>query len=186
MPSTIDFGTQSHLDSICENEPRRLAMNATTPEEFVAWKQVTRRALAEILGIAGRIPPIDPWTKKIGEVDRGKYVEEKHALDVGEGQLAPMYMLKPKTDPPWRAVAVFHGHNPSVQWIPGNYPDEKTRTEAVAKHNDYAQALAEAGFLTVVMEQRGFGERVSKPGKDTGGSNTCRHLAMPYCSWDVP
>ncbi len=180
MKTAPDFGMQKHLDSIYDNEPRKLAMTARTPEEFFAWQRLARKELTEIGGLAGRTPPRNPEIEKLGEIDRGSYVEEKHALDCGEGVVAPMYVLKPKTDPPWGAVAVFHGHSPSVQYILGNYPDDESREGGLAKQGNYAQALAEAGFLAFVMEQRGFGERRSEPNYDAGPRDTCRHLALSY------
>ena len=98
---------------------------------------------------------------------------------LAEAARMPVYLLRPKTPPPWKPVIVFHGHDPSVQYILGNYPDEPKRNAraAVALDNDYARALARQGYLVCAPEQRGFGARVSDQRVAT---KSCRHLAFSY------
>src|SRR3954452_787901 len=114
------FHLQSHVDGLYANQPHQLAFRAKTVEEFALWKQTLRTKVLEILGIDGRVPPANPQAELVQSVDRGAYVEEKYALDVGESVRAPMYILIPKTAPPYKTVLGFHGHDPSVQNILGN------------------------------------------------------------------
>ncbi len=175
-----DFMLQPHLDSIYAHQPRRLAFNATSQAEFRAWQQNFRSEIVKLLGIAGRTVPMNPVAEKIHSIDRGQYVEEKYALDVGQPVPAPMYALVPKTPPPYKPIMVFHGHNPSGQYILGNYPDEAIAQEMRAIDNNYAQALAEAGYLVCAVEQRGFGERVTNQLSGGNQGRSCRHLAFEY------
>jgi len=174
------FHLQSNLDYLYDNSPRRLAFNASTLAEFDAWKHAYRTELAQILGLSGRTVPANPKAEKLQAIDRGQYIEEKYALDVGQNVPAPMFVLVPKTEPPYKIMMVFMGHNPSVQYILGNYPDEQTAQEKRALDNNYAQALAEAGYLVCTVEQRGFGERVSDQMTEPANENACRHLAFEY------
>jgi dienelactone hydrolase len=48
-----------------------------------------------------------------------------------------------------------------VQYILGHYPDDVTAAERIAGENNYAQRLAQAGYLVCVVEQRSFGQRRS-------------------------
>ena len=73
-----------------------------------------------------------------------------------------MYVLVPKKSPPFKTILVFHGHDPSVQTILGNYPDGTAARENLALDNNYAQALAQAGYLVCAVEQRGLGERLTR------------------------
>ena len=174
------FELQSHVDYLYANKKPSLRFQATTPEEYMIWRDQLRGEIRNLLGITGRHAPDSPAAEKIQTIDRGDYVEEKYALDVGEGVAAPMYVLVPKTEPPYKPIMVFHGHNPSVQHILGNYPDEQTALERKAVDNNYAQALAQAGYLVCAVEQRGFGERISKQTGDKNYTNSCRHLSMEY------
>jgi hypothetical protein len=140
--------------------------------------------LAQLLGIAGR-QAVPVQAVKLQTLDCGDYVEEKYSLDVGEGVQAPMYVLIPKTEPPYTPILAFHGHDPSVQYILGHYADEASADEATAvanqnKHNNYAQALAQAGYLVCAIEQRGMGERLTAQTGDTAVPRSCRHLAFSY------
>ena len=108
----------------------------------------------------------------------GSYVEEKYSLDVGDGVEAPMYILMPKTEPPYTPILAFHGHDPSVQYILGHYPDEDTaKINYSNHHNNYAQALAEAGYLVCAVEQRRHGERLTAQTNEAA-PRSCRHLVL--------
>jgi hypothetical protein len=91
----------------------------------------------------------------------------------------PLYLLIPETPPPFKPVLVFHGHDPSAQYCLGNYPDSQIARDNLATDNDYAHALAKAGYLVCVVEQRGFGERLTNL-VTPPPERSCRHLAFSY------
>jgi dienelactone hydrolase len=178
MAHNVSFDLQSHVDYLTDAREARLAFNATSIAEFREWQRVLREKLLKLLGLDGRVRP-DPVTgRRITVVQRNGYTEEKVALDVGEGVQAPIYILVPEDEPPFKAIMVFHGHNPSVQYVLGNYPSEEIAQEMRAVDNNYAQALAQAGYLVCAVEQRGFGERQSTQFPDH--EHSCRHLAFNY------
>jgi dienelactone hydrolase len=173
-----DFRLQSHLDNLYDSKRRQLAFGAQTLEDFWQWKPALKSKITQLLGLQGRMPLPNPTVKKLAEVDRGRYIEECYGLDVGEGVTANMYVLVPRAAPPYKAVMAFHGHNPSVQYILGNYPDEHEAEAALAIDDNFAQMLAEAGYLVCAVEQRGFGQRVTDQLQPENRS--CRHLAFEY------
>ena len=154
-------------------------MRANTLAELQAWQAILRSEIARVLGIAER-PPAPVVAEKIAASDRGTYVEEKYRLDAGEQAQTPMYMLVPKRPPPFKAILVFHGHDASAQSMLGNFPDEATAREQRAIDNNYAQALAQAGYLVCALEQRGLGERTTNQVSDEIPARSCRHLAFEY------
>jgi len=178
--TTVNFALQPHLDKLYKHSPRNLALTATTADEFADWKRTLRNELVELLGIARRELPPKIQAEKLQMIDRGDYVEEKYALNVSEGVYAPIYILVPKIPPPYKPIMVFHGHNPSVQYVLGQYPDEATARARLAVDNNYAQALAQAGYLVCAVEQRGFGERVSAQVGGPEPATSCRHLSFDY------
>ena|SRR5664279_1538518 len=176
---SAQFHLQNNIDALYVNQPRQLAFQAQSVEAFNLWKQTLRGKFRELLGIAGRVPPQTVRAELLQSVDRGEYTEEKYALDVGESVQAPMYMLVPKTPPPYKTVLGFHGHDPSVQNILGNYPNEQVAQENLAQDGNWAQVLAQAGYLVCAVEQRGFGERISDQYRESY-RNACRHIAFDY------
>ncbi len=170
------FGLQPQLEHLYATQPRRMALRAETAEQLRRWQRELRAEVLRLLGLEGRTPLPPPDAQQLSARDCGDYVEELYSLDVGERARLPVYLLRPKTPPPWKPVLVFHGHDPSVQYVLGNYPDPETGREQVALENNYAQALARQGYLVCAPEQRGFGTRLS----DQHTTKSCRHLAFSY------
>jgi len=173
------FALQPHLEHLYADTPRRLAYRAETLDEHRLWKQELRKELLRLYGLAGRQRP-GVSAETVAETDRGDYVEQKVALDVGERVQAPAYVLVPKKEGPFKPVLVFHGHNPSVQTILGNYADDEDPAEMARMQRDYARSAVRAGYLVCAVEQRGFGERLT--GNQKGGPfpRSCRHLSFSY------
>lgn len=175
----ISFSLQEHLNTIYSKTSRKFAFNPCTLKDYLTWQTGLRAELSRLLGLQDH-PPASLAVQNIRSVDRGAFTEEKLALDVGEGVQAPLYVLTPKQEPPYQPVLVFHGHDPSAQYCMGNYPDEETERSNLATDNNYAKALAEAGYLVCVVEQRGMGERLSDVVKDVFSHSSCRHLSFFY------
>ena len=161
-----DFTLQAHLDHLYYDQPRRLAFQAESLDAFETWKQELRAEVLRLLGLTGRQPPANPQAERLQSVDRGAYVEEKYALDVGESVAAPMFILIPKAEPPYKAIMAFHGHGPGVQ--------------SIISGDGFARGLALAGYLVCAVEQRGFGERVTDQRSGPTDERSCRHLAFEY------
>ena len=89
---STQFDLQSHVDYLYQNKPKRLAFQAETLAVFEQWQQELRAEVLNILGLAGR-KGIPVQAKKLQTIDRGNYVEEKYALDVGEGTQAPYVFI---------------------------------------------------------------------------------------------
>jgi len=175
--SAESFYLQDHLDKIYSTSPRRFAFTARTLKDYFIWQFAFRSELTRLLGLQNH-PPAPLVVQNIHSVDRGTFIEEKLALDVGEGVQTLLYLLVPKQEPPYKPIIVFHGHDPSAQYCLGRYPDVETARINLATDNNYAQALAEAGYLVCVVEQRGMGERLSD--QVSLLNRSCRHLAFSY------
>ena len=170
---------QTHLDYLYHSQRREFAFAASDLLEYRVWKTAFRSRLSSILGLSERLADeLNPH--QLYAYDRGDYWEEKYTLAVGEGVQTPLYLLTPKQPPPYQPLLVFHGHEPSAQYCMGIYPDQETAQQNLAIDNNYAQALARAGYLVSVVEQRGFGERQSRVSSEN--KNSCRHLAFHYLS----
>jgi len=173
------FELQNHLDKRYDAIARRFPLMVTTPAELADWQQRFRGELASLLGIAGRSLPAAPPSERLAVTDKGRYVEEKHALQLDD-VVIPMYLLIPKSPPPYKAIMTFHGHGPGVQLILGDEPDPAVHEANAALDENFAQRFAEAGYLVCAIEQRGFGERVTHQTSPDKQFNSCRHLAFEY------
>ncbi len=175
------FGLDRHLADLyrrnCRQEP---APTPRKPAAFADWQEAGRRRVAELLGIADRPRPEVLRQELLHRRDRGAFVEEKWAVTSDEGIVLPVYFLVPQDREILPPVLTFHGHNPSVQYILGNYPDTATATAEKARDGNYAEQLAAAGHLVCAVEQRGFGERITRSAAGTQHPNSCRHLAFHY------
>ena len=147
MTNSDRFDLQFHVDQLTRSPQPRLAFKAESRAEFDEWQQALRDAVLKLLGLEGRERPASVTGVLVQAVEREGYNEEKYAVDVGEGVQAPVYVLVPQGEPPFKPIMVFHGHNPNVQYVLGNYPSAEIAQEMRSKDNNYAQALAQAGYL---------------------------------------
>lgn len=172
------FGLQPHLDALYKETQHRFAFQAEHANVLRAWQHDFRVALRDLIGLSGWTAPIDPQAELLSTVDRGTYSEEKYALDGGDGVSIPMYILVPDAAPPYKAIMALHGHGPGVSMILGHYEDAEAAQVHIANDDNFAQKLAQDGYLVCAIEQRGFGERLTDLPSENG--NACRHLAFEY------
>ena len=175
----MNFRLQKHLDTQHRATVPRFAFSATNADELELWQNDFRKALADVLAIDGRFPSDNPQTEHLSTQDKGSYLEEKHLMLVDDVSI-PMYLLIPKTPPPYKVILAFHGHAPSVHQILGNYPDAETRQKNIERDENFAQRLANDGYFVCAIEQRGFGERITDQITPKESRNSCRHLAFEY------
>ncbi len=174
------FGLDPHLDALFQRNARREKATTHHFTAFGNWQKAGRRRVAELLGIADLPRPEAIRQDLLHQRDRGAFVEEKWAVTSQEDVALPIYFLVPKKRDPLPPVLAFHGHNPSVQYILGNYPDVDTATAEQARDGNYAERLAAAGHMVCAVEQRGFGERITRAADGMQQPNSCRHLAFHY------
>ncbi len=171
------FALQKHIDLLFTS----LAQTRSAHKAVVGGKQSgsMKTELQKLLGLANR--QMDHHIARLVEVKpQSTYWEEHVALDVGEQVQVPLVVLVPKGQPPFVPILVFHGHEPGADYVLGHYPDEETAQANLEIDNNYAQALAEAGYLVCVVEQRGLGRRLTDQVEDRGYPSSCRHLAFTY------
>lgn len=171
------YQMQSHLDQALQTQAHQFALTAKTESEFSHWQRDFRTALAEILGITDRIPTEVPKTTLVSSEDRETYVEELHNVVVDDLTM-PMFLLIPKTPPPYKAIIALHGHGIGVNQIIGKYPTAQQAEERASVDGNYAQRYAEDGYLVCAIEQQGFGRRVADRVSDN--ANSCQQLAYQY------
>jgi len=173
----MDFHLQGHMNNLYEQTDHLFEFHAEELEVALEWQADLHRALSYCLKITGRALPEQITTEILSSTDKGSYIEEKHLIII-DSVPAPMYMLIPKGEPPYTPVMAFHGHGIGVHTILGTYPEHSS------DDNNFAQQLAQDGYLVCAIEQRGFGERITNQLKQPNGGNSCRHMAFSYLMHD--
>ncbi|MGJ3237395.1 MAG: alpha/beta hydrolase family protein [Anaerolineae bacterium] len=171
------FRLDTHLTNQQAKRSYQFSLENMSVTEWEVWQQQLRAALTILLGISGRQPVYPAPPDLLHQHSRTHYSEEKYVLSI-KGLPVPMYLLIPHSPPPYRAFIALHGHGIGVNQILGHYSDAAVAAQMSAHDENFAQRLAEAGYLVCAIEQQGFGERVTNQVSDAGYS--CQHLAYHY------
>ncbi|MBE2222451.1 MAG: hypothetical protein IAF02_12965 [Anaerolineae bacterium] len=173
---TNPFALQDHIDLLLAYPNQKHVIHpALTDVQQLSIKEEILR----LLRLANREPvPVEAELVRV--IHNPTYWEEQLVLEAGEQVKIPITVLVPKGTPPFKPILVFHGHEPGAAYVLGHYPDAETEQINLALDNNYAQALAEAGYLVCVVEQRGLGQRLTAQVEDRGYPCSCRHLSFAY------
>lgn len=140
---------------------------------FDEWKAAALLKLTELLGDFPEKVPLDPITES--EEDCGNYVRRRVIYHVDRWMDCPAYVLIPKSagkDRKTPAVVCSHGHGPlGKDPVAGIRGDELHEAEIRKMNYNYAEQMAEAGFVTIAPDLRGFGER--RDSIDIDGRDLC-------------
>jgi len=170
---TNPFALHDHLELLSSQQVGQLA------EQRAGESHSKQEALLQLLGLANR-PDVPVKAELVKVYQQSTYREEHGVLDAGEQVKIPVVILVPNGQPPFKPILVFHGHEPGAAYVLGHYPNAETAQANLAIDNNYAQSLAEAGYLVCVVEQRGLGQRLTAQIEDRGYLTSCRHLSFAY------
>jgi dienelactone hydrolase len=112
------------------------------------WRATLRGKVHELLDV--RYTPVDHVPVEVLETNVIRGVEQvKIHLEAADGQILPGYLMSPVD----RA-----GQLPGLLIYPGHGTIRQTAGLEPSPHKYNALALAQAGFVTLTIEERGFGE----------------------------
>ena len=126
--------------------------------DWLSWRADLHRGIWELLGIGEH--PWQPWEARALSV---RVVEETPVDDLvreliwyrSEGELwVPAYLLRPREPASPQALGV---PRPAVILFPGHGTIDQAVDRGDVRQRANALALARAGFVTLVVEPRGFG-----------------------------
>lgn len=128
-------------------------------EDFAAWKATL---LAKVIASLGNMPqkvPLNPSI--ISEACAGGLIRRRVMLDIEPGLSAPALLYRPeKVSGKLPAILCCHGHGYFGKDSVMGLRDKPGIEKEIALFNyDYGLQMARAGFVTLAIDWRGFGER---------------------------
>lgn len=152
-----------------------LAFRARTREDALAWQKELRAKLAELVG---PFPPRCPLEVREGRVERfDRYTRQSVVFRSRPGLDVFGWLLRPiaKAKGPRPAMLCLPGHGLGVDDIVGIEPDGTTRTKYANYQADFAMQCVHHGYVTLAIEQLGFGRRRDREARRGGpGNSSCQ------------
>ena len=161
------------------------------PRTRAAWAAWRLRAKSRLLEALGPWPESVPLAaEEVERQDGGDHWRTKVLYDSDAFSTVPAWLLVPKALPPGErrpALLCAHGHgrgkDDPAGVIDPALPEEERQHQATAAahHNyDYARQFVRRGYICLVPDWRGFGERKAPADWSRSGRDPCNVLAMAY------
>lgn len=182
LPS-ITATTRGHIDAPAEpvvgrqtpSPPRNLSVNTyfrnlasrhvprhrfAPGHDFARWREELLPAVRATLGRMPDRVPLNPHVQ--AEWREQGLIKQRVIFDVEPGLSAVAYIFRPDSSNGHRLPAILacHGHGPSgKEAVMGNRSTPELVREIEQQNYDYGLRMAQAGFVTIAIDWRGFGER---------------------------
>jgi dienelactone hydrolase len=168
------------LEALYQKSFKELDFNDGNPYERERQRLQFRNELAEIMGI-GRIDCAsrDLNVQVLESVKMQGYIRERVSFDTADNLEMLAYVLIPeKTKGKLPAIVACHGHGYGSRSVVGLTPEGLDNSSNPDYHRNFAIELVKRGFLVIVPELLGFGDRRME--EDSGkplGAHSCYHLS---------
>lgn len=151
------------------------SFRAESKEEWNEWRVRLRKRLVELLGgFPGELPSLEPLL--LESEDCGSYIRQRIQIQTYPNLYMPVYVLVPKESKGLRgAVIACHGHGYGSRDVVGLNPDGTKKTGNPGYQKNFAVELVNKGFITIVPELFGFGDR--KLTEDAKGPHSCNRIS---------
>jgi dienelactone hydrolase len=154
-----NISLENHFQEMGKTHRPRYRFEGTDEASFLKWKSELR---PQVLASLKRTPekvPLNP--KVVSERVEDGIIKQRVILDVEPNLCVAALLYRPeKSSGKLPAILCCHGHGPygkdAVMGVRANPEMEKH----IAQLNyDYGLQMAKAGFVTIAIDWRGFGER---------------------------
>ena len=127
---------------------------------FAIWREELLPAVRATLGRMPQRVPLDAQVQ--AEWREHGLIKQRVVFDVEEGLSAVAYVFRPESSNGHRLPAILacHGHSPfGKDSVMGNRSTPEQARDVEVQNYDYGLRMAQAGFVTIAIDWRGFGER---------------------------
>jgi len=159
-------------------------LSSPTPEKFREWRDRLKAKVRELLGQMPEPAPLSPQLCSREELP--EFVREKYLIQTEQDCWVPLYLLTPRgLNGKLPAILCCHGHGPygkdSVAGVHFNHSERMAGITAL--NYNYGEIMAKRGYVTIVPDWRGFGERCGYddnifPGRDKCNVYFIQHLLL--------
>lgn len=141
--------------------------------DFSDWRKET---LAKLLELMGKFPEKVPLEAEVEySVEEKDFIRERVVFDTEDYMSVPCQVLIPKhfkKDRSQPAILCVHGHGSfGKDPVAGLVSTPEHQADIDLMNYDYGAQMARKGYLTLMPDLRGFGER--RDGDDYLGRDTC-------------
>ncbi len=169
--SKRQFSMQVYWDKMAQELEPQLRY-----KKDLAFSEWHGRTLAKLLELMGSFPAgVNPEAETEYSVEEEFFVRERVVFDTEEHMSVPCQVLIPKSmkkDGTNPAVLCVHGHGSfGKDPVAGLVSTPEHQADIDLMNYDYGVQMAKQGFLTLMPDLRGFGER--RDGDDYLGRDTC-------------
>jgi dienelactone hydrolase len=166
------------LEQAYQNTKQRYSFNARNIKEWSEWRETLKSKFVDVLAIS----PSDTTVLNpivLEHVECKDYIRERVEYSVDQNLRFPAYLLLPKNQKdPLPAVIACPGHGYGSKDVVGLSPDGKTARIGSSYHKDFAIDLVKRGYVVLVPEVIGFGDRRLAEDLDKEPTeNSCYRLA---------
>ena len=167
---------------------RATAVSVSGPPSAAEWPAWRSRTLARLRQAIGPFPDAAPLDVSVTERrDEGDHWREKVLYDSEAYATVPAWLLVPKDLQPGErrpAILCAHGHGRGKDDAAGVLPAADTpdfaRVRAHVERTDYARQLVRRGYVCLVPDWRGFGERQAPAAWLRSYNDACDLLYLGY------
>jgi len=150
----------------------------------VSWavrREQLLHALKQALGDFGDVPQAMLASSTLEHVELETVIRERVEYSAGAGLRIPAYIMRPRAAANGKrpAILALHGHGWGSREMVGLLPDGRPNAAVPSGHRDAAFQLASRGFIVLVPELIGFGDRklAQDADHDDPKANSCFPLA---------
>lgn len=174
-----NFSMQAYWDNLVANWTPRLHFAS----QEMDWSNWRTQAQTKYLELLGSFPdPVPLEAEVVSSVADGEVIRERVVFNSESFMSVPCQVLRPKEMQPDRshaAIICSHGHGVYGKDAVAGIRSSAALIANIAEHNyDYGLQMAQAGYLTISPDLRGFGERRDGrdpfPGRDPCNVNYLR------------
>jgi dienelactone hydrolase len=156
--SSDNFSINTVFQAMGAQHQPAFRFSGSTRTDWQRWREALQPAVLRTLGQMPNEVPLNART--IAEWREGGLVKRRVVFDVEQNLSAAGYIFRPEGAGPFPAILCCHGHGSFGKDAVMGVRTSPEMAESIASCNyDYGLKMAQAGFVTMAIDWRGFGER---------------------------